>query len=101
MSTEQIENETITGRVPVFKIEPEETAQNILLDKIVIEDALANVTLNENALRFLRKKNTLNKVNVDGEDSEDAENPEGGNTTVVENLADLNYEIINIGILFA
>ena len=65
MSNLEITNETISGRIPVFKIEPPENTDSITFDKITINDNRNNVSVNETALRFLRKKHTNNTTNIE------------------------------------
>ena len=80
MATVELENETLTNRVPVFKIEPTEGTSNVVINDIRIEDKRTNISLNENALRFLRKKQFTNNIDT--------------NTTAVYDLNDLSYDVV-------
>ena len=84
MATVELENEILTNRVPVFKIEPTEGTSNVVINDIRIEDKRTNISLNENALRFLRKKQFTNNIDT--------------NTTAVYDLNDLSYDVVADGV---
>ena len=81
MSNIEIENETISGRVPVFKVEPDENIESIVLNEIRVDDKLTNVSMNETALRFLRKKKLVDNINE--------------SSTAVYDLNDITYGIVD------
>ena len=63
MSVEEIENEGFPYRLPVFHL-VNDNSTNLFLNEISIDDARANISYNDNALRFLRKKSSVNNINT-------------------------------------
>lgn len=61
MSIQEIENETYPYRLPVFKLENNGSSR-VVLNEIEIEDRRCNVNFNNNALRILRKKETVGNL---------------------------------------
>lgn len=61
MTQENVRNEVYPYRLPVFELE-NQNAASVRLNSIEIDNYRNNVTFNNNALRFLRKKENLNNV---------------------------------------
>lgn len=64
MSTEEIINETYPYRLPVFVLDNTEGYSQVVLNHVLIDDVRNNITYNNNALMFLRKKQLVPGINL-------------------------------------
>ena len=64
MTTEEIINETYPYRLPVFVLNNTEGYSQVVLNNVCIDDVRNNITYNNNALMFLRKKQFVPGINL-------------------------------------
>lgn len=67
MTVEEIQNETYPYRLPVFVLNNSEGYSQAVLNHILIDDSRNNITFNNNALMFLRKKQTVPGISLNKE----------------------------------
>lgn len=67
MTVEEITNETYPYRLPVFVLNNSEGYSQAVLNHIIIDDSRNNITFNNNALMFLRKKQFVPGINLNKE----------------------------------
>lgn len=67
MTVEEIPNETYPYRLPVFVLDNSEGYSKVVLNNILIDDQRNNITYNNNALMFLRKKQLVSGISTSTE----------------------------------
>lgn len=67
MTTEEIVNESYPYRLPVFVLDNTEGYSQAVLNHILVDNARNNVTYNNNAVMFLRKKQYVPGINLDSD----------------------------------
>lgn len=83
MTLEIIENSKYPYKLPVFELSNDNEYSKVVLDTITIDDQRNNVTYNNNALMFLRNKETIQNIIEDKELIENILDLTPGSTIVI------------------